>query len=257
MASPFESPRFLLAQTHENLAEFNAICARFFDGNSYANVVDVDRETGNKTFKVKFAHAFPGRARHIAATAINDVRHSLDQAVCAAVRAVTGKEPGTIYFPKGETRNDYVARVHKYIPDVLWPIFLTFESYPTGDGYPGGDPVLSNLIASTGANKHDITCKVGAIVAFWGPENISGTDGISMMIPPTWDWEQNEMVIGITRASGHIHYKFNFSPAVVFGDAGKLNGAPVSLFLSKALSAAEGIVGSIEKETARILASRA
>ena len=75
MSDLFESPKYLISQTRENLDEFDEICNTIFEGNCYTDVVDIDSETGNKTFKIKFNRTVPQRARHIAATAISDLKH--------------------------------------------------------------------------------------------------------------------------------------------------------------------------------------
>ncbi|WP_439574169.1 hypothetical protein [Phreatobacter sp.] len=256
MADAFESPRFLLTQSSENISKFEGLCEAFLTKNGYTNVVDIEPETGNKVFKVAFRNPLPAKARHLATTALNDIRHALDQAACAAVAVVTGAEPGDVFFPKGETPSDLLGRLRRKIPTELHPIFQSFETYPTQNGAPGGNHTLCALIEAAGPNKHSVTYKVGGRITQYRDDNIRGTNVISIGLPPEWDWDKNEMIIGVTAPNGHLDYQFKIAGLVAFGPSRGLTGVPVTGFLRQAFTEVSRVVDALEAEATRIISSR-
>ena len=172
MTGPFESPKFLVQQTRESLDEFRALCSGLFSGECYTHVIDVDPKTANKTFKIKFNRPLPGRARHIASTAISDLRHALDQAMCSAVTMLTGEDIIDVYFPFATNPHDLKGRLRtaKYqkLPQEILALLESFEPYPSGTGYPGGNALLANLSKTAGPNKHQVSCKISGQVSRFG-----------------------------------------------------------------------------------------
>ena len=250
MKDPFESPLFLISQTKENLAEFDALCSPVFKGAASSNIVEIDPKSGNKTYKIKFTRQIPGKARHIAASAVSDLRHALDQAAVASVKTLTGVNPEKLYFPFAANPNDLAARLRSRFPDQIHPTFLSFETYPTGKGYTGGNDTLAALSQSSGPNKHQITCKVGGRIHKLNANSIRGEGRIiSMSFPPVWDIDQNELVVGVAAPSGIIHYDLKIYFYVALADAGKLSGAPALHILSALTELVDRIVLAIRTDT--------
>jgi hypothetical protein len=255
----FESPKFLVNQTRENLAEFDRITRELFARHGGRRIVQVDPKTGNKTFKIVFGGELPPKTRHIVASAINDLRHSLDQATCAVVEAITGNDPGLIYFPIAANPNDLKGRVGKFPPEIR-NVFLGFQSYPTGEGYDGGnDPICA--LAKAAQRKHRVSCNIGGRVVSVGGGHggwsiQTGPDTIECTIPPRWDITKNELILGVTKANGYINYDVDMTFYVALYDAGPLTGQPAAAVLSKLASIVGGIIGTLEAETARILRGR-
>jgi hypothetical protein len=261
MAEPFESPKFLIRQTQENLAEFNAICAGLFSGKCSSNVVEIDPQTGNKTYKIKFDKLIPGRARDIATHAVSDLRHSLDQAICDSVRVLTGNDPGLIYFPIATNLDDLNGRLngrnYETVPPELHPILRSFEPYPSRQGAGGGNDLICDLGKAAGPNKHQVTCAIGArIVAFdaKGIEIIKCIGGF--MLPPRWDMTKNEMIIATVTPDGHAKYSLDMTFYIAFDDAGPLTGRAIETELRCLVPVVERIVLGLEAETGRILRVR-
>ena len=256
MADPFESPLFLVAQTKENLAEFDRACDAFFNANSSTNVVDVDPRTGNKTFKVKFGGKVPGKIRHLATSAITDMRNALDQASCAAVKTITGNDPGLLYFPFATNPNDLSGRLRKSFPDEIHPTFQWCQPYPTGTGYVGGDDLLCRFSRASGPNKHQVSCEVGGQITEFRANSIRGHGLIiEMGLPPQWDIDNNELIIGIASPTGHIDYDFGMSFYIALAEASELSGAPASPILRTLLNTVERIVLAIRSDT-QVVAGR-
>ncbi|RWP66251.1 hypothetical protein [Mesorhizobium sp.] len=250
MPDPFESPLFLIARTKENLSELDAACNALFDGDCSASVVDIDPKTGNKTFKLKFTRKIPGRIRHIAATALSDLRHALDQASVASVKAITKEEPDLLYFPFAANPNDLVGRLRKSFPDEIHPTFLWCTPYPTGEGYKGGNDLLAQFSKASGPNKHQITCKIGGHISTFRSDSFRAIGTVSeIRIPPAWDIDENELVIGTTTPWGYIEYNFQMSFYVALAEAGQLTGQPASPALHTLLDTVENIVTALRTDT--------
>ncbi len=258
MYTPFESPKFLLSQTYENLQEFQRICNAVFSGDCGTHITEVDPETGNKTYKIKFTRHIPGRARHIIATAISDLRHTLDQAACDAIHVITEQRPDrVIYFPFATNPNDLAGRLAKNFPHEIHPVFLSFETYPTGPGYPGGDALLSTFAKISGPNKHQVTCRAGGRIADFSAESV-WCDGLvlDMAFPPQWNIHDNELVLAIVEPNATLHYDFKVAFYVALHEAGELSGRPALDTLSTIANKVSKIVYTLETTTMKIASTR-
>ena len=252
--SLFESPKFLISQTRENLCELDLICREFLTRSNGRRVVEKDPVTGNKTFKIIFRELIPAKARHIVATAVNDLRHALDQATCAIVGAVTGADLGLIYFPIATNPNDLQGRVGKF-PIELGNVFLGFQSYPPGVGYLGGNAPICSL-AKAAQRKHRVSCGLSGRVSQMAINEIRVTEKIDFRMPPDWDPVKNEMMLAITGPDGNLNYDVKLEVFMAFYDAGPLTGEPVEACLRALLLEVETIVSALEAEASRILAGR-
>lgn len=246
----FESPKYLVSQTRENMAEFKTIYDSLFSGVCYSSVVDVDPKTGNKTYKIKFNRPIPNRARHIAATAISDLKHALDQAFTTSVRLVTGNDPGLIYFPFATNPTDLEGRfnieAYKNVPEKIRAVIRDVKPYPSGTSYKGGSDLLCRLSKTAGPNKHNVTCKVVGRIIRLNNDNIHGTKLIRMGLPPRWDVDKNELIIGVTEPDGEIQYKFDLTFYIALYEAGPLTGAPVLETAIKLADTIEPIIANLE-----------
>jgi hypothetical protein len=253
---PFESPKFLIAQTRENIAEFDTIRQRFFELNPGKAVVDREPKTGNKVYKMTFGQPLPAKLRSIAAAGIVDLRHSLDQATCAAFEQVTGRAAGDrLYFPFAGNPNDLRGRLSKDIPPELHPAFLSFESYPTGQGYSSGSDLLCDL-SKAAQRKHRISARIGAQVS-----NMRFTNGMIpggvVIRPAHWDSGKQELILATGPPDRDITAQVEVSHYVSFDDAGPLTGRPIIEVLTDLADRVGKIVSDLENATNRILAARA
>jgi hypothetical protein len=252
---PFESPRFLIAQISQNIAEFDTIRQRFFDVNPGRLLVDYDVKTGNKVYKITFGQPLPMKLRSIAAAGIVDLRHSLDQATCAAVEQVTGRPASNrLYFPFASNPKDLRGRLSKEIPPELHPTFLAFESYPTGHDYTGGSDLLCDL-SKAAQRKHRISANIDARIA-----NMSFYNGVIpggvVIGPHQWDGRKNELMIATCPRDKDITTQIRVNHFVCFGNAGPLTGRPVIETLLDLTAKVRSIVSDLETSTNRILSGK-
>ena len=249
--SAFDDPLFLVNQARNNIAEFETICERFFAENIGRQRIDIDPETGNKTFKFVFEANLPERGRHICNTCIGDMRHALDQAACIAFESITGTEaPDKLYFPITTHPNDLIGRLTQFFPPELHPVFKRLEPYPTSARYPGGTDLLCDL-SSAAQNKHRLVPKIGGrIISASGP--IKAEEIIWLNPRPVWDIANNELVFGTTRPNGYIDANINISFYIAFYQAGPLSGRPANSTLREITDMVERFVSEVAAETARI-----
>lgn len=251
----FESPRFLLSQTRKKITEFEAITSAAIKHGRHSTVIDVDPKTGNKTYKVVFHWSVPDEARHIAATAISDIRHALDQSLCSSAESLTGIEPDKLYFPFATNMKDLAGRIAKPIPSELHPFVCSLKPYPSGEWGDGND-LLCQLSKSSGGNKHRVTCSaVGQVVGILA-DMFEIDKAIEVRLPPAWDTRKNEMILGTVAPDGNLKAKFQLTFYIGFGDAGQLTGQSVTGVVNNLLPIANRIVDGFEAETVRIIGAR-
>ena len=88
---PFESPKLLIDAAREDLQDLEARCKAFFHSKPYTEVQEIERETGNKLFRLRLVRKPPGRLRTRASSIVNDLRHALDQAVVASAKELSAR----------------------------------------------------------------------------------------------------------------------------------------------------------------------
>ena len=250
--SIFADPLLLVNQAHCNITEFEEICDRFFADNNGAQRIDVDPQTGNKTFKFVFEGALPERARYLCHSCITDLRHALDQATCIAFERVTGTPAHErLYFPITSHPNDLRGRVTKDFPPELHSVLMGLEAYPTSPNYEGGSDILCGL-STAAQDKHRLVPKVGAVItSFWGG-GITGSCIVKYTMPPRWDFANNELIIGVTTAEGNIEANFNLAFYVAFDQPGPLKGRPINSTIREMIDTVEKCVTEISKELIKL-----
>lgn len=260
METPFESPRFLVAQTRENLDVFDGIFKATFTKDACRHVIDVEPRTGNKIYKVRLANPIPGRLRHIVVTAISDLRHALDQALCDAVEVLTNRDPGLLYFPFPTSPADLAGRLNSKqyatVPTELHAVIAGFEPYPTSEAHQGGNDLLSALGRAAGPNKHRLSCGIGAMFQSYRDGVLSGAGIINAPVPPTWDMNKGEMIVATVAPDGFLLYNFKLYFYITIRKAGALSDKPAADILRKLASHVESVIGVLERETARLLSER-
>jgi len=246
----FESPKFLLTQTRGAIVRFGQIAEAYFEANHAERTVSVDPKTGWKTYKATFANPLPAELRHIAFTAVNDLRHALDQILCTSVEAITGRvATRSDYFPIGGDPRDFEAKL-RVVPDGLKQVFRDFQVYPRSAQYDGGDDLLCDL-SKAAQRKHRLSCRIGAVVAAMdGGGTIDfDPDGGSMSLFPQWNIHTQELIYGTTGPKGHLIHTLRLSGFLVYYDAGPLTGRSVVDITNDIIDRVESILRTVEHET--------
>ncbi|WP_441256430.1 hypothetical protein AB7Z32_23675 [Bradyrhizobium sp. 482_C4_N1_1] len=245
----FESPKFLIGQTREQLIELDRILIPYFS--HHLLIAENEPRTNRKIIKQVFTGPIPGRVRHIAASGIADMRHALDQATCSAFEIVTGKSaPNTLYFPIASSPADLASRLTRALPPSLHAVFQSFQSYGPSPSYEGGSTILAAL-SKAAQRKHRVTCSVHASVGSWSFRELHLSAHTEF---PIFEWiaEKGELIIAKT--PGHVGgLDMNFNYQVVYQNAGPIDGEPISPVLGTFADTVERIVLSIEAEVDRIV----
>src|SRR2546427_9988869 len=152
----FESARLMLESARPEGVEFDSGARAFLDGCFGVRFTQMDPRSGEQVVKYRVAQKIPSRLRVLASHVVNDLRHSLDQAVNCATIELGGTKPNN-YFPFSKSKLD-IDRVIKdnckTVPAALKPILQGFQPY----GRRGGLPYSRNLMA--GANKQQrVACR--------------------------------------------------------------------------------------------------
>jgi hypothetical protein len=115
-----------------------------------------DSKSNENVLKYRIAQKIPGRLRVLASNVVNNLRHSLDQAVnCASIELGGTKRNNYFPFPKDETEIDRLIRDNcPTVPAVLKPTLKAFKPYG------GGDDLLYSLSQIAGSNKHKLVLKL-------------------------------------------------------------------------------------------------
>jgi hypothetical protein len=78
---PFESPKLLIDDAKVSIVNFKAVCETFIQNCTYDVVDHLDPNSGEKIVKLRFHNRIPPKMRVPVSGIVNDLRHSLDQAV--------------------------------------------------------------------------------------------------------------------------------------------------------------------------------
>ena len=225
----FESCLYLVDFAKAETTEVKTAIEEFFTQKDLTvAVIDLDPDTGYNVGKVRFIGSLPSEWRGKVSNIIKNLRDALDQATYAASAVVRGQPSNRTHFPFGESPDDLEYSLSRRkavpcqgIPDQLFPLFRSFEPYPTGDGYKGGNNNLRLLGRVSGPHKHSVTLKVtGAMeLSGIGPGVMRvGSGGATLTIPPRWDSENNELTIVRFPPGGHFEMDCQITLGVTFGE---------------------------------------
>lgn len=252
----FESPRLLLESARHEAAEFDSRARAFLDGCFGVRFTQMDPKSGEQVVKYRVAQKIPSRLRVLASHVVNDLRHSLDQAVNCATIELGGTKPNN-YFPFSKSKLD-IDRVIKdnckTVPAALKPILKGFQPYG------GGDDLLYSLNLIAGPNKHQLVVRMNLDLT-----HIVANDLMSEVRGPAeagfirWDSARQEIEIARIGPGGHVKCadQAKFPLSITLGHRQATGSEPeATAFLSALVGKVEGILSVIEAETANLKLAR-
>lgn len=193
--------------------------------------IDPDPDTGHKTYKLVVGNILSDDAERWANQAIANLRHGLDQAVCAAWEcAKLGDPPKALYYPIRNSFADLKGTLAKAPYCQFGEHFQTaikaMHPYPARDGDPGNAAFVA--LSKAAQKKHRVVCKVLGKVQSVNISNGMFYNMVSNPIAiPTWDIEKGEIILGTTTADGHMHLDIKLELNITSGGAGPLDGTPL------------------------------
>jgi hypothetical protein len=246
----FESPRLLLGSARHDTTDFDSRARAFLAGCFGVRFTQVDSKSGEQVVKYQIGQKIPGRLRVLASHVVNDLRHSLDQAVnCAAVE-LGGKRSNYFPFAKDALDIDRVIKDNcKTVPAALKAILKGFQPYG------GGDDVLYSLNRIAGPNKHQLVVRMDFdlthIMANDFAREVRGPAEVGFF---EWDSAKQEIEVARIGPGGHIMCadRARFPLSITLGHRQATDGQPATAFLSGLTSKVEGILRMIEAETAKL-----
>ena len=193
--------------------------------------IDTDPDTGHKTYKLVVGNILSDDAERWTNQAIANMRHGIDQAVCAAWEcAKLGEPPDRLYYPIRNSFADLKGTLAKEPYSQLGEHFHTaikaMHPYPAVDGNPGNAAFVA--LSKAAQKKHRVVCKVLGKVQSVNISSGRFRNMVSNPIAiPTWDIEKGEIVLGTTAADGHMDLNIKLGLNITSGGAGPLDGEPL------------------------------
>jgi hypothetical protein len=220
-----------------------------------------DPERRQNILKVVAIAKIPRDVARKATDALSNIRHSFDQSIYAACRAI-GKSPkDSIYFPWADSPTDLEYRLGAKvkpgkvpkikIPPELWPRLRSFEPYGRGDSYSGGNDAIRKL-AQIANRKHTVNLTFSPTVGHIRAPSFAGAGDLALLVP-NWDPVKNEIVIARFSPEISSDYKYTLRADVAFDEPILPPGIPVlpalRFFLAKAQAVREGLEAEARKIT--------
>ncbi len=188
----FDSPKDLIKWGRDGTNELDAACRQFFDDGALKGFTEIDPQTGEKLRKVRQVKPIPSKITRLANEAINNIRHSFDQALFSAASLI-GKPMKQAYFPWASNPTDLdrlLASANRGIPAELHEVLRRLEPYERGGAYPGGDDTVRALAKIAGVRKHTIALRVGAQPSAVVIHELTADGPFSI---PSFQWEKQTM----------------------------------------------------------------
>lgn len=263
--SHFDSPREVIGWAEEGVDELDAACRAFFREDVFRKVTEFDEGTNQNIVKLKIIKSIPTNIARLTTEALNNLRHSFDQSVYAACRMLGKPTSKHLYFVWAESPADLdgglgkpISRTNKtpQIPPELWPKLRTFEPYPRGRTYPGGNDLIRGL-AKIANRKHTVRLDFAPDPTSVNYPSVTGAwkvePGQTFRFPkPAWDAVKNEMILAVVPAGLKIHNDAIVAFNVAFDEAKPLKGYPIVPALREFLAKAKAVCEGLEREATRI-----
>jgi hypothetical protein len=241
----FQPARDSIDWAREAIQEIDAFTKSFFSPQNMTHAEEFDPATGLKQFKIKSREPVPKAVRRKATEALNNLKHSFDQSIFGACRAV--KQPRRkINFPWARNPTDLERLLeNRQVPAEFWETIRRHEPYPRGDGYSGGDDILREL-AHIANGKHTIGLRVGANIAAITFTHAVFTGPLDIPANSRWDPVKNEMIIATGSADSNFQGQYNFAAYISLNEAGALRDVSLEGVLSAFLDKANKVADDLE-----------
>lgn len=247
MNSSFSDSKLLLTRAKKHLDELKFEELAFSDGKPYTSIIDVESDPLNDVYKLQLTSPIPSTIKAIVADSINNIRASLDHAVCASVK-LFGRSANVACFPFAESvlglENTIKGRCKEVHPEI---VSLMREFKP----YKGGNDLLWSVSKISALNKHQSLLALNAkyemtdwqIVANRPPEPIT----------PFWNSAKDEFIFAVMSKGGQLTWNIYITLYITFGDVEIVRFQPLVSTINEMIGIAQSIVSDIEAASCRIL----
>lgn len=266
----FSSPRSKLRRARKHIAELEAETV------SYLNAIKTERrietlslEHGGlyRRYHSISAKAFPQQTKEpsvhilkiicpsaeelnlLASDALQNLRQSLDHAVCSCAR-LSGKTDNGTYFPligAGEDLGAAIKDKARKAPESIKDIIRKSE--------PGGG-LLSELHQLGIKDKHALLCNATSLLprpeaAALRPQTSWIMSGFS---EDDWDAAKQEFRVALTGSPEEVNYQFRLAVEVRFNTSGVIATKPAVVALNEIAETIDSIIGEMAIQMSRIAA---
>lgn len=264
----FLTPYETLGWADEAVKELKSSAERYL---SKAEViVQSDADSMQKVHKLVLPSHIPRDIARKLMEALGHIKNSFDQSVIAAICTICGDAAArkTIYFPWSCSQADLDQRLRAKrrvgigapsefpkIPPDLWPIFRSFEPYPTGDSYTGGDDLVREM-ARIANRKHSVRISLVAVVAGAAVRFDYRGSGHASFGNFSWDPVKNEVIFARTAIDAEYNYNGHVALDVAFDEPGFLLNKPLVASLCRFAAKAKHVADTLSMECERLLSCR-
>lgn len=199
--------------------------------------------------KIRFTCPANDELSLIASDVIQNLRQSLDHAVCSCAR-LNGKTDNGVYFPLIGSNDDLESAIQekaRKVPESIKDIIRNAE--------PGGG-LLYELHQLGIIDKHRLLCDPAQITASASPRSMrASSDGwiASGFGADDWDRPHLDLRYALTGSATELDYEFRFSVNVGFDAPGVIATKPAVAVLGELADTADGVIGEMEAEMKRLL----
>ena len=148
----FESAWLLLNRAREHRDEFDQRSDAWQSRNTYSTLIEFDPNSGYYVRKERFSNPLPSFLFPVAANSFNNLRHSLDQAMCASALAKNANvDLHGVYFVFASSEVEFAKRAKSLAAKVAPELMAIMAARKP---YKGGNDRLWALSKLTKLNKH-------------------------------------------------------------------------------------------------------
>jgi len=248
----FESPKALLQEAGERFSHLEQLCDRFKYDHPLQKIYEDDPETGLVSVKLRVEHPVSSSIRAKVSGIINDLWHSLDQAVWQGISLTPNSTPDskTIYFPFCEGPNDLNGRLQKLRSvGMSWSVaeaIRAYKPYPENAQFPDGNMTL-RCIGYFASTKHKQIVGLNIDSNEIHVKKLYMEEGGSAI--GSWDRKNQEIELCKVPQNSHIEYSVEIPYFICFTQIRGLDGKPVIPFMRAAFEETDAIISDIESAT--------
>jgi hypothetical protein len=256
----FESPRLLLSSAREDFNRLNSLFEAFFRDNPYRLGVDRKPNASKAVFCAEIIKKPTAEMRLLTYSIVNDLRNALDQAVYGASSALGQTSLDNVHFPFRDSPRDF-ERVFtgkgrcSDVPVELHGILRSFEPYPTGNAYSGGDDRLIHLNRLANPNKHRVALRIQLVVRGLVKVHVVAAPDSIRIPPPRWNSTKDKLSLFEIIKTTDYTYDINLDTFVALSEP-PLDGESVEGFIRAQIAKVESIIDRLERETRKIIQAR-
>jgi hypothetical protein len=249
--SSFNSSKQRIKRAKAHIRNMDRLFKAFIRRKPYKLVSDPHPDGTHDILKLRAKRRrLPTSFADLSNDAVENLRAALDHATYAiaiATPTVSHERLRDIYFPFSRDKQSFAKRIRETCPGFDKEIVALLSSFQP---YKGGNDILWALNEMAISSKHKTVTRMLFTIPAAHTYEISGVSNFSL--PPPFDVERNEFVLGHIKRNSRSHYSAGFAYQIGFNDVPILAGKPAIGILYKMTSTVEEIVSKLEALSRKI-----